>query len=181
MLERLAGHGYYCFLNGFSGYFHIPIASEDQEKTKFTCPYGTFTYKRMPFRLCNAPATFHRCMTTIFHKLIEDSMEVFMDDFSVFGNSFDHCLKNLEKMLKRCEETNLVVNWEKCHFRVKDRPPFSIVIDYVNPLFLDKLSGKIGPIQIIVSGVFGFHGFPNVEGNNFTSDSSTQQSLVNVN
>ncbi|GJU30791.1 reverse transcriptase domain-containing protein [Tanacetum coccineum] len=59
-------------------------------------------------------------MTAIFHELIKDSMEVFMDDFSIFGSSFDHYLKNLEKMLKRCEETNLVLNWEKCHFMVKD-------------------------------------------------------------
>ncbi|GKA04912.1 putative nucleotidyltransferase, ribonuclease H [Tanacetum coccineum] len=106
MLERLAGHEYYCFFDGFSGYFQIPIALEDQEKTTFTCPYGTFAYKRMPFRLCNAPATFQRCMTVIFHELIEDSMEVFMDDFSVFGSSFDHCLKNLEKMLKRKESSS---------------------------------------------------------------------------
>ncbi|GJY89725.1 reverse transcriptase domain-containing protein [Tanacetum coccineum] len=122
MLERLAGHDYYYFLDGFSGYFQIPIAPEDQEKTTFTCPYGTFAYKRMPFGLCNAPATFQRCMTAIFHKL----MEVSMDDFSVFGSSFDHCLKNLEKMLKRCEETNLVLNWEKCHFMVKE----GIVLDH---------------------------------------------------
>ena len=112
MLERLSGHEYYCFLDGFSGYFQIPIAPEDQEKTTFTCPYGTFAYKRMPFGLCNAPATFQRCMTAIFHELMEDSMEVFMDDFSVFGNSFDRCLANLEKMLKCCEETNLVLNWK---------------------------------------------------------------------
>ncbi|GKD65868.1 reverse transcriptase domain-containing protein [Tanacetum coccineum] len=76
MLKRLAGHEYYCFLDGFSGYFQILIASEDQEKTTFTCPYGTFAYKRMPFGLCNAPATFQRCMTAIFHKLIKDSIEV---------------------------------------------------------------------------------------------------------
>ncbi|GKB50451.1 reverse transcriptase domain-containing protein [Tanacetum coccineum] len=120
MLERLAGHEYYCFLDGVSGYFQIPIAPEDQEKTTFTCPYKTFAYKRMPFGLCNAPTTFQRCMTAIFHELIEDTIEVFMDDFSVFGSSFDHCLKNLEKMLKRCEETNLVLNWEKCHFMVKE-------------------------------------------------------------
>ncbi|GJT99849.1 reverse transcriptase domain-containing protein [Tanacetum coccineum] len=75
MLERLAGYEYYCFLDGFFGYFQIPIAPEDQEKTTFTCPYGTFAYKRMPFGLCNAPATFQRCMTAIFHELIEDSME----------------------------------------------------------------------------------------------------------
>ncbi|GJS91491.1 reverse transcriptase domain-containing protein [Tanacetum coccineum] len=86
----------------FSGYFQIPIAPEDQEKTTFTCPYETFAYKRMPFGLCNAPTTFQRCMTAIFHDLIEDSMEVFMDNFSVFGSSFDYCLKSLEKMLKGC-------------------------------------------------------------------------------
>ncbi|GKD60196.1 putative reverse transcriptase domain-containing protein [Tanacetum coccineum] len=86
MLERLAGHEYYCFLERFSRYFQIPIAPEDQEKTMFTCPYGTFTYKRMPFGLCNAPANFQRCMTAIFHELIEDNMEVFMDNFSVFGS-----------------------------------------------------------------------------------------------
>ncbi|GKA96302.1 reverse transcriptase domain-containing protein [Tanacetum coccineum] len=100
--------------------WRIPIAPEDQEKTTFTCPYVTFAYKRIPFGLCNAPSTFQRCMTTIFHELIEDSMEVVIDDFSIFGSSFDHCLKNLEKMLKRCEETNLVLNWEKCHFMVKE-------------------------------------------------------------
>nr|GFC16637.1 reverse transcriptase domain-containing protein [Tanacetum cinerariifolium] len=84
MLERLAGNEYYCFLDGFSGYFQIPIDPKDQEKTTFTCPYGTFAYKRMPFGLCNAPGTFQRCMMAIFHEMIEKTMEVFMDDFSVF-------------------------------------------------------------------------------------------------
>ncbi|KAK1417158.1 hypothetical protein QVD17_26281 [Tagetes erecta] len=120
MLERLSGKQFYCFLDGFSGYFQIPIAPEDQEKTTFTCPYGTFAYRRMPFGLCNAPATFQRCMVAIFHDMIEDSMEVFMDDFSVFGSSFDSCLSNLERMLARCEETNLMLNWEKCHFMVRE-------------------------------------------------------------
>ncbi|GJV08669.1 reverse transcriptase domain-containing protein [Tanacetum coccineum] len=125
-LEWLAGHEYYCFLDGFSGYFQIPITPEDQEKTTFTYPYGTFAYKRMPFGLCNAPTNFQRCMTDIFHELIEDSMEVFIDDFSVLGSSFDHCLQNLEKMMKICEGTNLVLNWEKCHFMVKE----GIVLDH---------------------------------------------------
>nr|GFA30049.1 reverse transcriptase domain-containing protein [Tanacetum cinerariifolium] len=120
MLERLAGNEYYCFLDGFSGYFQIPIDPKDQEKTTFTCPYGTFAYKRMPFGLCNAPGTFHRCMMAIFHDMIEQMMEVFMDDFSVFGNSFSTCLTNLEKMLKRCEDTKLALNWEKSHFMVKE-------------------------------------------------------------
>ncbi|GJV81391.1 reverse transcriptase domain-containing protein [Tanacetum coccineum] len=120
MLERLAGNEFYCFLDGFSGYFQIPIDPQDQEKTTFTCPYGTFAYRRMPFGLCNAPGTFQRCMMAIFHDMIEKTMEVFMDDFSVFGDSFDSCLSNLEKMLKRCEDTNLVLNWEKCHFMCRE-------------------------------------------------------------
>nr|GEZ58827.1 reverse transcriptase domain-containing protein [Tanacetum cinerariifolium] len=120
MLERLAGNEYYCFLDGFSGYFQIPIDPKDQEKTTFTCPYGTFAYKRMPYGLCNAPGTFQRCMMAIFHDMIEKTMEVFVDDFLVFGNSFSTCLTNLEKMLKRCEDTKLALNWEKSHFMVKE-------------------------------------------------------------
>ncbi|GKB76096.1 reverse transcriptase domain-containing protein [Tanacetum coccineum] len=76
--------------------------------------------RRMPFGLCNAPATFQRCMLAIFHDMIEESIEVFMDDFSVFGNSFDKCLNNLDKMLQRCKDAHLVLNWEKCHFMVKE-------------------------------------------------------------
>ncbi|KAI5343406.1 hypothetical protein L3X38_011282 [Prunus dulcis] len=95
MLERLAGHAYYCFLDGYSGYNQIVIAPEDQEKTTFTCPFGPFAYRRMPFGLCNAPATFQRCMLAIFSDLIERFIKVFMDDFSVFGSSFDNCLNHL--------------------------------------------------------------------------------------
>nr|GEU53011.1 reverse transcriptase domain-containing protein [Tanacetum cinerariifolium] len=75
----------------------------DQEKTTFTCPYGTFAYRRMPFGLCNAPGTFQRCMMAIFQDMIEKTIEVFMDDFSVFGNSFQNCLSYLQRMLKRIE------------------------------------------------------------------------------
>nr|GEW46248.1 reverse transcriptase domain-containing protein [Tanacetum cinerariifolium] len=90
MLERLAGNQYYCFPDGFSGYFQISIDPKDQEKTTFTCPYGTFAYRRMPFGLCNASGT------------------------------FQSCLSHLKKMLKRCEDTNLCLNWEKSHFMVKE-------------------------------------------------------------
>ncbi|GJT70496.1 reverse transcriptase domain-containing protein [Tanacetum coccineum] len=82
MIERLVGNEFYCFLDGFSGYFQIPIDPQDQGKTTFTCPYGTFAYRHMPFGLCNAPGTFQRCMIAIFHDMIEKTMEVFMDDFS---------------------------------------------------------------------------------------------------
>ena len=120
MLDKLAGQAYYCFLDGYTGYNQILIAPGDQEKTTFTCPYGTFAFRKKPFGLCNAPATFQRTMMAIFSDMVEKFIEVFMDDFSVFGESFDLCLANLEKVLQRCVETNLVLNWEKCHFMVKE-------------------------------------------------------------
>nr|GEZ10387.1 reverse transcriptase domain-containing protein [Tanacetum cinerariifolium] len=110
MLERLAGNEYYCFLDGFSWYFQILIDPQDQGKTTFTCPYGTFAYQRMPFGLCNAPGTFQRCMIAIFHDMIEESMEVFMDDFLIFGDSFSSCLSHLDKMLKRKGAENLAAD-----------------------------------------------------------------------
>lgn len=120
MLDRLAGHEYYCLLDGYSGYNQIVIAPKDQEKTTFSCPYGTFAFRWMSFGLCNAPATFQRCMMAIFSDIVEKNLEVFMDDFSVFGDSFDSCLENLVMVLRRCVETNLVLNCEKCHFMVQE-------------------------------------------------------------
>ena len=120
MLDRLVGHDFYYFLYGYSGYNQISIAPEDQEKTKFTCPYRTFAFRRMPFGLCNAPNTFQRCMMAIFSDMVKRSIEVFMDDFSIVGTSFNDCLSNLELVLKRCKETNPVLNWEKCHFMVQE-------------------------------------------------------------
>ena len=99
ILDSLARHAYFCFLDGYSGYNQIAIAPEDQEKTTFTCPYGTFTFHRMPFGLCNAPATFQRCMMVIFSNMVEDIIEIFMDDFSIFGSSFETRLKNLARVL----------------------------------------------------------------------------------
>uniref|UniRef100_A0A2N9F3L4 RNA-directed DNA polymerase n=1 Tax=Fagus sylvatica TaxID=28930 RepID=A0A2N9F3L4_FAGSY len=104
--------------DGYSGYYQIEIALEDQGKTTFTCPFGTFAFRRMPFGLCNAPATFQRCMVSIFSDMVEKFMEVFMDDLSVFGDSFDDCLNNLKLVLARCVEKGRVLNWEKCHFMV---------------------------------------------------------------
>ena len=118
MLERLSKHTHFCFLDGYSGFSQIPVSKDDQEKTTFTCPFGTFAYRRMPFGLCNARATFQTCMTAIFSDFCEKIVEVFMDDFSAYETSFDDFLSNLDRVLHRCEETNLVLNWEKCHFMV---------------------------------------------------------------
>nr|GFB88064.1 retrovirus-related Pol polyprotein from transposon 17.6 [Tanacetum cinerariifolium] len=123
MLERLAGNEYYCFLDGFSGYFQISIDPKDQEKTTFTCLYGTFACKRMPFGLCNAPGTFQRY-----------------------------------QMLQRCEDTNLVLNWEKCHFMVKE----GIVLDhkiYKSEIEVDRAKVDVIaklPHPISVKGVRSF-------------------------
>ncbi|GJY65701.1 reverse transcriptase domain-containing protein [Tanacetum coccineum] len=117
MLKRLAGNEFYCFLDGFFVYFQIPIDLQDQEKTTFTCPYGTFAYRRMPFGLCNASRTFQRCMVAIFHDMIEKTMEVFMDDFLVFGDSFSSCLSHLDMMLRRrCVDGKEAMDiLEACH------------------------------------------------------------------
>ena len=120
MLDRLVEHDYYCFLDGYSSYNQIAIAPEDQDKTTFTCSYGTFAFRKMPFRLYNALCTFQRCMMAIFSDMVERTIEVFMDDFSIMGVSFDDCLENLRSVLRRREETNLVLNWEKCHFMVRE-------------------------------------------------------------
>ncbi|XP_075473288.1 uncharacterized protein LOC142504288 [Primulina tabacum] len=160
MLERLAGHPFYCFLDGYSGYMQIPIDPEDQEKTTFTCPYGTFAYKRLPLGLCNAPATFQRCMMEIFHDMIEDFIEIFIDDFFVFGSSFDTCLINLSKVLERCEQSNLVLNWEKCHFMVREGivlghkiSETGIEVDKANIEVIEKL-----PAPTNIKGVHSFLG-----------------------
>ena len=120
MLERLSKHTHFCFLDGYSGFSQIPVSADDQSKTTFTCPFGTFAYRRMPFGLCNAPATFQRCLMAILYNFCEKIVEVFMDEFSVYGSSFDDCLSNLDRVLQRCKETNLILNSKKCHFMVNE-------------------------------------------------------------
>ncbi|KAK4381837.1 Retrovirus-related Pol polyprotein from transposon.6 [Sesamum angolense] len=118
MLERLAGKAYFCFLDGFSGYYQIAIAQRRPRKDNFYMPIRHFRIQAHAFGLCNAPGTFQRCMMSIFSEYIEKCIEVFMDDFTVYGGSFDECLSHLAKVLRRCIETNLVLNFEKCHFMV---------------------------------------------------------------
>nr|GFA13832.1 reverse transcriptase domain-containing protein [Tanacetum cinerariifolium] len=156
----LFGSEFYCFIDGFSGYFQIPINPPNQEKTTFTCPYGTFTYRRMPFGLCNALGTFQRCMMAIFRDMIKKTMEVFMDDFLVFGDSFSSCLSHIDSMLQRCKDTNLVLNWEKCHFMVKERIFLGHKI-FKNELEVDRAKVDVIaklPYPTTVKGVRSFLG-----------------------
>jgi hypothetical protein len=118
ILERLANHSFFCYLDGYSSYHQIRIHQDNQSKTTFKRPYGTFAYMRMLFGLCNASASFQSCMMVIFSDLIEKVMEVFMDDFSIYGKTFEDCFVNLDKVLKRCQMADLVLNLEKCHFMV---------------------------------------------------------------
>jgi hypothetical protein len=113
VLDTLSGKKYFSFLDGFSGYNQIQIAPEDQEKTTFTCPWGTYAYRVLPFGLCNAPTTFQRVVLAIFSDLTNDCVEVYMDDFTVHGEDFQQALTSLEKVLIRCKETNLSLSNEK--------------------------------------------------------------------
>ena len=131
MLDRLAGHPHLCFLDEYSGYNQSAIAPEDQEKITFTCPFDTFAFRRMPFGLCNAPATFQRCMMSKFSNLAEEVIEIFMDDFTVYGSSFENCLHNLGTVLHKCQDKNLALNWEKCHFMVTEGIVFGHMISAV--------------------------------------------------
>jgi hypothetical protein len=97
----------------------VPLDPEDQEKMTFTYPFGTFAYRHMSFGLCNAPATFQQCMISTFSDMVECFLEIFIDDFFIFGSSFEECLRRLTLVLIRCKEKNLVLNWEKYHFMVK--------------------------------------------------------------
>ena len=99
----------------------------------------------MLFGLCNTPATFQRCILSIFSDMVECFLEIFMDDFSIFGDSFDDCLTNLENVLNRCEEKNPVLNWEKCHFMVTN----GIVLGHI---FLSKgIEVDKSKIELIVN------------------------------
>jgi hypothetical protein len=131
MVERLAGHECYCFLDGYSGFNQLPVDPEDQEKTTFTCPFGTFAYRRMPFGLCNAPTTFQRSMISIFSDMVKRSLEIFMDNFSIFGSSFEEYLHQITLVLFQCKKKNMVLNLEKCHFMVKQGIVLGHVISHL--------------------------------------------------
>jgi len=111
VLDTLFGKKYFYFLDGYN---QIQIAKVDQENTTFTCPWGTYAYRVLPLFLCNAPATFQRVVLAIFFDFIHDCVEVYMDDFTVYGDDFPQALENLEKVLVRRQEAHLALSSSKC-------------------------------------------------------------------
>ena len=147
MLDRLVGHPYFYFLDGYYGYNQFAIAHEDQEKTTFTCPFGTFSFRRMSFGLFNASTTFQRWMMSIFSDLEEEVMDIFMDDFTMYGSSFENFLYNLGTVLHRCKDKNLALNWEKCHFMVKE----GIVLEHkISTARLEVDKAKVSIIKSLI-------------------------------
>ena len=120
VLDTLSGKNFFSFLDGFSGYNQIQIAPKDQDKTTFTCPWGTFAYRVLPFGLCNAPTTFQRAVIGIFSELVNESMEIFMDDFTPYGKYFEEALKNLEKVLTRYEQTQISLSTGKFYMMMSE-------------------------------------------------------------
>ena len=115
ILDKVAGHECYSFLDGFSGYNQVFIRWCDQLKTTFTTEWGTFAFNRMPFGLCNAPGTFQRLMMDIFKDFLRHFIEVFIDDFAVYSNQKNH-LRCLRKTFQKCRETGLKLHPGKCFF-----------------------------------------------------------------
>ena len=109
------------FMDGFSGYNHILLAEEDQEKTTFMTPWGTYCYVVMPFGLKNVGATYQRAMVAIFHDLIHVDMEVYVDDILVKSKTRGSHPQILERMLQRSREANLKMKPAKCVFGVSSR------------------------------------------------------------
>ena len=118
VLDTLVGNKLFSFLDGFSGYNQIQIAPEYQDKTTFTCPWGTFAYRVLPFGLCNTPATFQRAILSIFSDLINEGLEVYMDDFTTYRDDFEPALDTLEKVLQRCIAMRLCLSHEKCYMMI---------------------------------------------------------------
>jgi hypothetical protein len=145
VLDALVGNKLFSFLNGFSGYNQIQISLEDQYKTTFTCPWGTFSYRVFPFRLCNSPATFQRTILSIVSNLISEGLEVYMDDFTPYGDDFDQAIDYLEKVLEWCIATRLCLSHEKCHMMMIE----GVVLGpYISA---DGIGVDLGKVEVILN------------------------------
>ncbi|KAH9792667.1 hypothetical protein KPL71_004223 [Citrus sinensis] len=140
MLERLSGHSHYCFLDGYSGYNQIVIAPEDQEKTTFTCPFGTFAYRRMPFGLCNAPATFQRFIKD-FSKIALPLCNLLQKDATFdFNEECQRAFKKLKEVLTSAPVIQ-PPNWDL---------PFEIMCDASDYAVGAVLGQRVGKLPHVI-------------------------------
>jgi hypothetical protein len=121
---------FFSFLDGFSGYNQITITPQDKDKNTFTIPWGTFSYKALPFGLCNAPTTFQRAVIGICFDMVNDCMEIFMDEFTPYGTDFNEALANLEKVLKIWIQSHLSLSIEKFHMMMSEGVVLGHFISY---------------------------------------------------
>ena len=113
LLQRVMGLGIMSMLDGLSGYNQVLVKKEDQHKTTFTSPWGTFEYLRMPFGLLNAGATFQRAMDYAFNELIGKIIEIYQDDLTVFSKERSDHVTHLRKVFERCRMYGISLNHAK--------------------------------------------------------------------
>ena len=116
LVDNTAKHSLFFFMDGFSGYNQIRMASEDMENTTFLTMWGTFCYKVMPFGLKNADATYQKAMVTLFHDMMHKEIEVYVDDMIVKSQRKDDHMINLKKLFERLRKFQLKLNSTKCTF-----------------------------------------------------------------
>jgi len=120
ILQRAVRSSRIPLLDGFSKYNQILVQPEDQAKTAFTTPWGTFMYLNMPFGLMNAGATFQRAMDTVFAKEIHDFLVVYQDDITVFSKSDNEHLDHLRRVFIKCRKFGISLNPKKALFGLKE-------------------------------------------------------------
>ncbi|GKA10581.1 reverse transcriptase domain-containing protein [Tanacetum coccineum] len=137
MIERLAGNEYYCFLDGFLGYFQIPIYPKDQDKTTFTCPYGTFAYRRMPFGLCNAPGFFTVAINSRTFIKSSRPMDPSLEKKHPFIFS-EECIQAFQTLKKKLTEAPILIapNWDQPFELMCDASDYAI--DFMGPFPLSR-------------------------------------------
>ena len=162
MLDEVAGHQMYNFMDGYSGYNQLALALEDREKTTFITEWGAFMYLVMPFGLCNAPATFQRCMMVIFADFLHKFLAIFVDDFTVYSQQQQHLLY-LRMVFQRCREKRICLNPFKCVFCIwKGQLLGHIVSQQGVQMSADKVSDLINAkAPTSVTEVSSFLGYAN--------------------
>ena len=123
-LDSLGEAQYFTTLDANNGYWQIPVAEEDRDKTTFTCHAGTYRFLRMPFGLCNAPATFQRAMDILLAGIRWKSCLVYLDDIIIFSKEVDEHIKHVEQVLEKLQSARVSLKLKKCKF-------FAKTVDYL--------------------------------------------------